>query len=325
MSIKLAVLQMLEQQRTKHLSGQQLALVLGVSRSAVWKAIKALQAEGYSIAAVPNLGYALAATSDLLSVEGIRLYLSPAYQGFTITSYKTATSTNLLAKGMALAGAKNGSIIVAEEQTAGKGRFGRAFFSPAQTGIYLSLILRPDLAISQAALVTTAAAVAICRTIAKLTNLAPRIKWVNDIFLNDKKIAGILTEAVSNMESGMVEYLVLGIGLNFKTTTAEFPPELQELAGALFQDNAPTITRNQFIGELCNNIFALITNLQPEYFMEEYKSLSLVLNSDISYVLNGQEFSARAIDIAQDGGLIIENLQGVQSTLQAGEITIRRK
>ncbi len=325
MTLKLAILQVLEKERENYHSGQQLAALFKVSRSAVWKAIKSLQAEGYPITASTRLGYALAAASDLLSTEGIRLQLDPCYQEYSITSYKTVTSTNLLAKEMALAGATNGTIIVAEAQTTGKGRFGREFFSPSQTGIYLSIILRPRLAINKAALITTAVAVAICRTIQRLTSLEPRIKWVNDIFLADKKVAGILTEAVSDMESGMVEYLVVGIGINFKTADDDFPLELRELAGSLFANTTPTITRNKFIGELCNTIFQLINNLGYDDFIEEYKSLSLVLNKEISYFLNGEEHRARAINIAKDGGLIVENAQGLQTVLQAGEITLRRK
>ncbi|MEG1870124.1 MAG: biotin--[acetyl-CoA-carboxylase] ligase, partial [Oscillospiraceae bacterium] len=216
MSVKSSVLQMLEANRGNSVSGQQLANELGVSRSAVWKAIKALETDGYAIEAVTNKGYLLASSNDLISAEGINNYLAAQYKKLPITALKTVSSTNTHARMMAANGAKHGTIVVSEEQTNGKGRMGRTFFSPEGSGIYMSIILRPNTHTTNAVFITTAAAVAVCRAIAKLTVAKPTIKWVNDIILRDKKICGILTEAVTDFENGMVESVVVGIGINFK-------------------------------------------------------------------------------------------------------------
>ena len=205
MSVKSEILHILESNKGENISGQELADLLGVSRTAVWKAINLLKDEGYPIESVQNKGYSLSTSSDFLSSEGIRLYLNEEFRDIPLAVYKTIESTNTEAKLLAVQNADHGTIIVSEEQTKGRGRFGRDFFSPSESGIYMSIILKPKLNIENSVLVTTATAVAVCEAIDKFTDQEPQIKWVNDIFIGDKKVCGILTEAVTNFESGMMD------------------------------------------------------------------------------------------------------------------------
>lgn len=319
MSIKSRVLEVLEKNRAKAISGQELADYLSVSRAAIWKAIRSLKEEGYQIEATTNKGYLLLDHNDIVSGEGIKTFLLPEYQNNPIIVYKQIDSTNLQGKKIAATGAANGTVILAEEQTQGRGRLGRSFFSPSQTGIYMSIILKPQKSLNDFLLITVAAAVGVCRAIKKLTHKEPKIKWVNDIFLEGKKICGILTEAVSNFEIGTIESVILGIGLNVKTSENQFPDELREIAGSLFPEG---ITRNQIAAEIINEIMNLSENLEDTSLIEEYKEYSLVLGKIISYKKNEALFTAKAIDINNQGNLIVENDKGEISVIQSGEVTI---
>lgn len=226
MLIKGKVLKILEENKGKNISGEEIAKKLNISRTSIWKAINALRSEGYTINAVTNKGYSLATNTDFISKEGISLYLNNEYSNIDIYTYKLVSSTNDVAKTLALNGAKHGTVIISEEQSAGKGRLGRVFYSPANTGIYMSIILRPNLTAMDSVLITTSASVAICNAIQKVTGIECQIKWINDIYLNNKKVGGILTEASTNFESGTIDYLILGIGLNFNKPKESFPKEL---------------------------------------------------------------------------------------------------
>ena len=287
-------------------------------RTAVWKSIKALKEDGYEIDAISNKGYRLDTTCDLLSAEGIRCYLSSDYHNVPIEVHQQIDSTNTEAKKQAMNGAPHGTVILAEEQTAGRGRLGRTFYSPKGTGIYMSMILRPNLHLSQSIHVTTSVAVAICQVIERLTNQKPQIKWVNDIYLNQQKICGILTEAVTDFESGNVEYLILGIGLNVHTK--HFPVELQVIAGSL---NPEVVTRNQICAHLLNEIFPLCEDFSHPFLLDEYKSRSNVLGKWITFIQNQQRYEALAEDIDGQGGLKVRLKSGEQMTLNSGEVSIR--
>jgi len=324
MSVKQSVRQALEENREIAISGEQLAKKLNISRSSVWKAIKSLKEEGYNITATTNKGYRLETGSDVLSFEGMVHWLAPENKNLEIKAYKTIGSTNQAAKKMAMDGEAHGTVIISEEQTQGRGRMGRDFFSPAGSGIYMSLILRPHVYASEAVLVTTAASVGVCRAIKKVTDKDPQIKWVNDIYLEDRKICGILTEAVTNFETGLVECVIIGIGLNFRLPENNFPEELSEVAGSLFGEKPDTLTRNRLAAEIINAVLELCNDLGNRDFLKEYKAHSMVLGHKISVYQHNAWSPARAIDISEDGGLIIENEAGQLQTLNSGEISIRR-
>lgn len=323
MSVKNRVLYILESNKGENISGQELADLLGVSRTAVWKAIKSLRYQGYPIISASGKGYALSSTSDVLSAEGIKLYLKEEFKNIPLAFYKSIESTNSEAKLAAVQKAEHGSVIVADEQRKGRGRFGREFFSPAHTGIYMSIIIKPNLNIKNSVLVTTAAALAVCQAIEKLTNEAPEIKWVNDIFIGDRKVCGILTEAVTNFESGMMDSVIVGIGLNVKTEKEIFPKELQNTAGSIF-NNKDNSVRNQLAAEIINNLLILSKNLEERKHLEEYKKRSMVLNEHILYYKNKKWQEGYALDIDEYGGLVIYTADGQKITLNSGEVSIKK-
>lgn len=322
MSVKNDVLHILEQNKGNSISGQELAEKLGVSRTAIWKAIKALKEDGFLIEGISNKGYSLAASSDLLSSEGIRLYLRNEYREIPLKVYKSVGSTNTEAKLMIMKNAEHGTVILAEEQLSGKGRMGRSFYSPSESGIYMSIILKPILNMNDSVLITTAAAVAVSLAIEKITGIITQIKWVNDIYLNDKKICGILTEAVTDMESGTISSIVVGIGLNVKT---EAFPEDAGSAGSIFKTNENKFIRNQLSAEIINNILSILNNISSRDFIEIYKERSMILGERVRYCKDNQWFEGYAQDIDQNGALIVFHDDGHKEILNSGEITLRRK
>lgn len=323
MSVKNEVLHILEQCKGKSISGQELAEKLGVSRTAVWKSIKSLKEEGYLIDGISNKGYSLSLSSDVLSPEGIRPFLKDEFKDIPITVYKTINSTNTEAKMSAMQNAGHGTVILSEEQTSGRGRMGRSFYSPSESGIYMSIILKPDLNIADSVLITTAAAVAVCIAIDKFTNLEPKIKWVNDIYINDKKVCGILTEAVTDVESGTVNSVIVGIGLNVKA--AIFPSELKEIAGSIFNPNEDSCIRNQLAAEIINNILDVCGSLEDRTFLEFYKERSMIIGEKIRYLKNNQWFEGYAEDIDKFGGLVVFHDDGHKEVLHSGEISVRKQ
>jgi len=335
MSTKIHVLKILEESKGSSVSGEELANHLQVSRAAVWKAIQELRKEGYAIDAITNRGYSLSSGSDVLSVQGILPYLKQSEIGDKIHVFKELESTNLTAKKMALDGAGPETIIIAETQTKGRGRMGRSFYSPNDSGIYISFILKPHFNISRSVLITTAASVAVSKAIEKVCGLYCQIKWVNDVYYNHKKICGILTEAVTDFESGHIESLVLGIGINFSTSKTSFPNEIQDVAGSLYEGNIPdNVSRNQLIAEVINQVLDINETLESRSFIPQYKARSFVLGQEIKVFQAGASPAdrdshdvpiAKAIDIDEDGGLVVQYQDGSVATLNSGEISIRLK
>lgn len=324
MSVKEFVLQKLEENRGAPLSGEAVAKALSVSRAAVWKAVHALQEDGYHIEAVPNQGYTLCEDNDLLSAQGILPFLKGGVETREIRVYPCVASTNQEAKKMALDGAAQGSAVLAEEQSAGRGRMGRSFFSPRGSGLYISVILRPQTDAANAVLITTAAAVAVCRAIETITGKQPQIKWVNDLYLGEQKLCGILTEAVTNFETGAIESVVVGIGVNFKGCPEQLPEELRRKACFLYAEEAPDTTRNRLAAEIINQLCALSDTLESREFLPEYRRRSMILGEKIRFLRSNAWYEATAVDINENGGLIVERADGTHETLSSGEVSIRK-
>jgi BirA family biotin operon repressor/biotin-[acetyl-CoA-carboxylase] ligase len=333
MSTKGNVLKALEENKGGSVSGEELASRLGISRAAVWKAIQELRKEGYRVDAITNKGYSLARDSDVLSAEGILPYVKIPAMTDRIHVFRTVESTNLTAKKMALDGAPAGTVVIAEEQTKGRGRMGRSFYSPPAGGIYMTFILKPRFDPAKSVLITTAASVAVCKAIESVTGISCRIKWVNDIYLDGKKICGILTEAVTDSESGHIDYIVLGIGINYSTARDLFPKELSGVAGSLFE-SAPEdgVTRNRLIAEVINQVLEVNEKLETREFVTEYKNRSFVLGKEILVIPTADlsrdgnpsaGIPATAEDIDEDGGLVVRYRDGSVQTLNSGEISIR--
>ena len=323
MSVKNNLLSILEANREKDLSGEELARKLGVSRTSIWKAVKTLKSEGYQIDAVNNRGYRLQESTDVLSTEGIRLGLNEKYHFCQLEVHKTLDSTNEEIKRRVPDGGLHGLTILAEEQTRGKGRLGRNFYSPSGTGIYMSILLKPDLDGTDAVLITTAASVAVCLGIQTVLGVEPQIKWVNDVYLEERKICGILTEAISDFEIGKIDSVIVGIGINYRTT--DFPEELEDRAGSL--EAELSVPRNKLVSAILNEFWNIYEHLTERKFMEEYRKHSNVIGKTVRFLENNRWQEANALDIDNDGGLVVEyageNGETVRRILHTGEITVR--
>lgn len=320
MTTKESVLTLLEARQGSFVSGEELAGSLRLSRAAVCKAIKALRQEGCAIEAVTNRGYCLSADSDILSAQGVKKYLRSYFQ---ITAHPSVTSTNTLLRSLAEQGAPEGTVVIAGQQLQGRGRSGRTFYSPADTGIYLSLLLRPLGADArQTVTLTAAAAVALCQAVETVSGQSPQIKWVNDIFLEGKKISGILTEAAFGLESGAPEYVVVGVGINAYTPEGGFPPELAEIAGSLWEKPVAD-GRNKLAAAFLNRFWELYAAGDPAAFLEDYRRRSLVVGKDVTVIAGGTETPAHALGIDDSCRLLVRHESGETAALSYGEVRIR--
>jgi BirA family biotin operon repressor/biotin-[acetyl-CoA-carboxylase] ligase len=302
-----------------------MAAELGISRASVWKAVKTLRQDGYPIEAATNRGYSLSSESGLLSVQGIFPHLKRAGAGGgtaceNIHIFESLESTNLTAKKMALDGAPPGTVVIAGRQTRGKGRFGRAFYSPTSDSLYISFILAPAENVKTTQLITVAASVAVCRAIEAVAQVSCEIKWVNDIFADGKKICGILTEAVTDMESGQIESAVLGIGININMAEKDFPEPIRDTAGSV---SIPKGMRNRFVAELINNVLSARARLEDKAFIPEYRRRSIVVGRKISVLSGGAAREATAEGVSDDGSLVVRYPDGSRETLHSGEISVR--
>ncbi|MEK3904644.1 biotin--[acetyl-CoA-carboxylase] ligase [Paenibacillus sp. FSL R7-0179] len=323
MTVKEHILALLDSNKGEYFSGEDIAGRLSVTRSAVWKAIKALQSDGYSIQAVTNKGYSLSPQTDILSAAAVSKYLDARGQKLRLEVFKSVASTNELVKALASGGESEGKVILSEEQTAGRGRKGRPFFSPAGTGIYMSILLRPRLSAADATLLTTSAAVAVALAIESVSDLSTQIKWVNDVFMNGKKVCGILTEASLSLESEWLDYAVLGIGINVTLPSGGFPAELSEVATSIYQAGNPEgDLRNRLTAEVLNRFMAYYEQLKERLFLPDYRQRMMSLGETIMVVKEHQEQPATAVDIDNDCRLKVRYPNGEEEYLSSGEVRI---
>lgn len=321
MGTKTKLLALLESGRGRAVSGQKLASGLGVTRAAVWKAVEALRKQGIEIEALPGSGYRLAPGSDLLTEETLRVYLPATASVLRVE--REVPSTNTVAKRWAIEGAPHGALVVAQKQTAGKGRLGRTFESPPG-GLYMSVVLRPGTAQPQAnpALITAAAAVATCRAVQELCAIQLAVKWVNDLYRGGKKCCGILSEAGTGIESGHIDYIVVGIGINYSTPTPSFAPEVRRLATSLYPEGGAPAPR----AKLCAAVYGQLMNdfaaLHTKEFLPEYRRHSNVLGKMVT-VAAPVPYKARAIDIDEEARLVVEDAAGQRHILSSGEISVK--
>lgn len=241
--------------------------------------------------------------------------------GMQIEFHSEIGSTNVRAKELAVNGAAHGFAVLAERQQAGKGRFDRHFYSPEGCGVYISLILRPEWPAERASLLTPLAAVAVARAIERVCDLKPQIKWVNDVYVNQKKVCGVLCEAGFEPQSGKMQYVVMGIGVN--VGQMRFPEELSEVATSLSNECGQRLSRAEFTAVLFDEINALWAQMDAAGFMAEYRSRSCVLGRKVSVFRGNERYEARAVDIDGEGSLIIQLPGGEKKTLHSGEISVR--
>ena len=323
MTTKEKLLALLEDSKGTFFSGEEIARTLQVSRAAVWKAVNALREDGYTIDAATNKGYRLSPDSDILSPQGIRRFLKPEYRDLDLTVLPTAPSTNALVREKANQGCPEGCVIVACEQTAGRGRYGRQFFSPVDSGVYLSLLLRPTAySPQQATCLTAAAAAAMCQAIEAVTGQQPGIKWVNDIFLHGKKVCGILTEAAVGLETGTLNYMVLGAGVNLYPPAEGFPEEIQSIAGSVLERSCPE-AKNRLVGEFLNRFWDFYSHPKCRAYLEDYRARSLAIGRNVTVLSAGKAVSAYAYGIDDDFRLLVRYENGDTEALSYGEIRIQ--
>lgn len=321
MTVKQKIFVMLRNNRGAYCSGEELAETLGVSRNAVWKAVAALREEGHIIDAVTNRGYCLSGEASGINEEEIYGALTQKNLITSVTVLPETDSTNQIAKSLAMQGAPEGTLLVAKKQRMGKGRLGRSFFSP-EGGIYMSAVLRPRLPMERAVLITTCAAVAVARAIEKEAGVPAGIKWVNDIYVAGKKVCGILTEAGVDFESGMPEYVILGIGMN--VGQQQIPEELREIAGCLEEFTDRMLSKNRLIGAVWNEFSILYETLGTAAYMKEYKERSVLLGKEVTVCSAEGGYAAWVQDIDMEGHLIVTGDRGTE-TLSSGEVSIRIK
>lgn len=325
MTIKDSVLETLKHNKGKFQSGEGLSNKLGVSRTAVWKAIKALREEGYPIEAVTNKGYLFLEDAWQITEDSLKANLPQEYKNINVEIHDTLDSTNIRAKQAALENAPHGTVVISKQQTGGRGRLGRSFFSPRE-GIYLSILVKPDFDMSKSVLVTSAAAVAVSEAIEIISGHHAEIKWVNDIYVNNKKVCGILTEGIASFETGQIEYMVIGIGIN--TTVKDFPEDLKKTVGAV----EGTYSKSALAAEVISRTLKFAETIDSCSFMPAYKEKSMVIGKNVTvykgrYKINPEDeipgVDAHVLDIDDDGGLIVLYSDGTQEKLISGEISIR--
>lgn len=309
--MKAEILSYLMQHPHEATSGERLAEHYQVSRNAVWKVIKQLQAEGYLIESQHRRGYRYLGTKNL-SEEQIAMHLRQSLQ---VQVFATIDSTNKLAKQLATENPQQPLAIIANQQTAGYGRHGRDYYSPKDTGIYMSLLLPMATKNVTSGLLTTGAAVAVAKVFETLYHTELQIKWVNDLIYENRKIAGIMTEGITDFETGSLSYVIVGIGINLSTT--DFPIAMQAKAGSL---NLQDIDRNLLVARLLDEMYQVLMGELTPTLLTYYREHSLVIGQEIILDQRGKLIHGRVIDINQEGALEVATTTGVQ-VFNSGEIT----
>lgn len=308
-------------------SGQQISDRLGITRAAIWKHIKTLKEQGHTILAAPRKGYRLEKAADLLSADDIRACLNTRIMGRDeIICLAQTDSTNSQAKRLAAEGAAEGTVVVAESQTSGRGRRGRSWFSPAGRSIYASIILRPPLPPAQAPQITLMTAVAVARGLLEATGLTATIKWPNDILIADKKIAGILTEITTEMDA--VDYAVVGLGVNVNTTAADLPSEIRSIATSVRIESGSRYSRTDLLCSLLQHFESCYETLQRDGFkpiMAQWREMSDIIGRPVNVDVLDVRHTGIVEAVDDDGVLILKDDNGQRHRIFSGDVTRVRK
>ena len=310
------------------ISGEALAERSGVSRQAVWKAVKQLRLQGTRIEAVTNRGYRLTGAGGLLSEKAVASLIDEAL-GARVYVYQKIDSTNTEAK-RRLAETSDvrsldHTVIVASSQTAGRGRLGRAFYSPDGSGLYLSIIYAPKEKIESPALLTATAAVGVCRALLSVYEADAKIKWVNDIFMRGKKVSGILTEGLTDFERGGISCAVVGIGVNI--APQNFPRDIADIATSVLEDKDADTKRSALAAAIVNDVLSIYDSGKKGFVraMEEYRERSMLTGKTVIVhpVVDGAEaYEAKVTGISEDAKLIVKTGDGKTRFLDSGEVTL---
>ncbi|MGD8845699.1 MAG: biotin--[acetyl-CoA-carboxylase] ligase [Desulfobacteraceae bacterium] len=323
MGTKIKLLDWLKMSRRQWVSGEQISNRLGISRTAIWKQINQLKADGHEIESAPKKGYRLVKTADLLEAEQLQAHLKTQTMGRpAIYLHPKTDSTNLQAKILAGQGAAEGTVVAAETQTHGRGRRGRTWFSPAHRNIYASIILRPSMAPSQAPQITLMTAVAVANTLNRLTGLQARIKWPNDILIDGKKVAGILNEISTEMD--MVDYVVVGLGINVNIRKKQMPQQIREIATSIRIETGSDISRTDLLCDLLAEFEICYEQLKAEGFtpiMDQWRGLTDIIGQQVNVDLFSTRCTGTVEAVDDDGVLIVRDGRGEIHRIFSGDVT----
>lgn len=306
-----------------YLSGQEICDRFSVSRTAVWKVINQLKEEGYEIEAVRNRGYRLVALADVITEAELKSRMKSRWAGVSLACYREVDSTNDQAKRLAEAGSPHGTLVVADTQTSGKGRRGRSWVSPEGTGIWMSLLMRPEIPPSHASMLTLVMALAVAEGIEAETGLETLIKWPNDIVISGKKVCGILTEMSAELDC--IHYVVTGMGIN--VNMEEFPDELSQKATSLRIEAGRTYSRSAVIASVMEKLESFYEEFvrygDLRNLTEPYQRRLANRDKQVCVLAPGGSWEGTALGINEKGELLVKTGDGTIKSVVSGEVSVR--
>ncbi|MDT8718734.1 biotin--[acetyl-CoA-carboxylase] ligase [Clostridium sp. 19966] len=321
--MKIEILNMLLDNKGNFISGEYISDKLGITRAAVWKYIKSIKEEGYEVESSSKKGYKIIGRPEILTYTEIKDFLNTKFIGREVIHYSSVDSTNLKAKEINIKDIKSGTVVVSEEQSSGRGRLGRKWVSPFGKGVWMSIILKPDIDPSNAYKLTVITAAAVYNAL-KANGIESLIKWPNDILLNGKKICGILTEM--SAELNIINNLIIGIGININSKPCDFPEDLISIASSLYIEKNIVFNRKKIMADILNNFELLyesfISSGSIESSIDICKNNSAVLSKDILLVKRNESILVKAIDINSEGYLIVQEGNDIYPVM-SGEVSIR--
>lgn len=323
MSTKDNILKTLLANKGRYISGESMASELNVSRNTIWKSINKIKSEGINVITSKKLGYMIPKELDIISEYEIRENLIEELKEVPIYHLSTIDSTNDYAKRLANKDTPEYTLVIADTQTQGRGRMGRSFTSPLKSGIYMSVVLYPKASMEVSQLITSCVAVAISKAIDTLCKCETKIKWVNDIYLDGKKVSGTLTEGSINFETMSYNYAIVGTGINVRSVKGLFDEELSKVATSIEDVTGLQVSRNRLIAEVVNGMFYELNRIERKTFIKEYVKRSLIVGKDIIVNECGREVPAKAIGIDENANLIVEFSNGSTRALNSGEARVK--
>ena len=310
-----------------YVSGEQVSEQLGLSRAAVWKAVDALRRQGYEIEARAGVGYRLLSAPDVVTEAEIRAFLPAGWAERELHCFPEIDSTNTYLKKLALTAAPEGTAAVADCQTTGRGRMDRVFQSPGGKGVYLSVLLRPGLPPQKLLPITALTGVGVCRAVEKVCGISPQLKWPNDPVVNGRKLSGVLTEMALEGETGRVQYLVLGVGVNVSQTAADFTPDVAEMATSVSEAAGKRVSRAELTAALLQEIDTLYDALRRDdtaAYLAEYRARCVNIGKTVQLIRpDGSRDTVAAESVDEEFSLVVRHGDGRRETVRSGEVSVR--
>ena len=321
--MKEEILRLLKDSKGEFISGEKISERFGVSRAAIWKYINALKEEGYEIESVPRRGYRIVSSPDILTYEEVKGYLKTRFMGRDICYFDTIDSTNIKAKELAMCKAE-GTVVISEEQTLGRGRMGRNWISPKGKGIWMSLILKPKIGPMKVAKITQIGAAAVNLALNDL-GIQSFVKWPNDIVINGKKVCGILTEM--SCELNMINYVVMGIGINVNLDKEDFQDEVSKVGTSLKVETGKFVDRKKLLGVFLNRFEELyIPFVEEDNFKDTLnvcRENSILIGKEVKIIRGDEEKKGKVLDIDEEGELVVSYEDGRIENVLSGEVSVR--